>query len=323
MEKYHQIILSFVIGLLIPTTVMNIGLRLTPQETTVSTAETQSTEPSVVVQSSKIPVLLTDGQTIQMELSDYLVGVILAEMPTSFEPAAIQAQAVVARTYALKRQQDMRHPDGAVCTDFNCCQAYISQESYLDGQGYPEDISAARSAVESTRGMVLAYEDKLIEATYFHSSGGKTEDAVAVWGVDYPYLQSVDSPGEEEMEHYCQVEYFDKQTLESCLGVTLWGAPSSWLGWTTYTAGGGVDTMYIDGVKYTGTELRSLLKLNSTAFYIEAADDGICVTTFGKGHRVGMSQMGAQAMALRGCSYQEILSHYYPGTRIDKLEDVG
>ena len=323
MEKYHQILISFAIGLLIPMAVLNMGLRLITHKTTVPTEDISYTEPSESVQNNKIPVLLVDGQMVQMDLNDYLVGVILAEMPTSFELAALQAQAVVARTYALKRVQDLRHPGGAVCTDFGCCQAYISQESYLDGQGYAQDITAARSAVESTEGIVLSYDDQLIEATYFHSSGGKTEDAVAVWGVDYPYLQSVDSPGEEEMEHYSQEVYFDRLMLESCLGTTLQGISESWLGWTTYTIGGGVDTMYFGGIKYTGIELRSLLKLNSTIFYMEPVDDGIRVMAFGKGHRVGMSQMGAQAMALRGCSYQEILLHYYPGTRIDKLEDVG
>lgn len=323
MEKYHQILLSFVIGLLIPMTVLNVAVRLIPQETTVSTVETSPTQVTQPPQISKIPVLLDGGQTVEMEMNDYLVGVILAEMPTSFESAALQAQAVVARTYTLKRQQDLRHPEGAVCTDFNCCQAYISQETYLNGSGYPQDISAARAAVESTEDLVLTYDGQLIEATYFHSSGGKTEDAVAVWGVEYPYLQSVDSPGEEEMEHYCDQVYFDKQTLESLLGVTLQGTPDSWIGWKTYTVGGGVDTVYFGGTRYTGTQLRSLLNLNSTAFSMESEGNGIRITTLGKGHRVGMSQMGAQAMAMNGHTCQEILSHYYPGTRIDKTEDVG
>lgn len=323
MEKYHQILLSFVIGLLIPMSVLNIGLRLMSQEATVPTAESLSTDPTLPVKISKIPVLQDDGQTVQMELDDYLVGVILAEMPTSFEPAALQAQAVVARTYAQKRQQDLRHPEGAVCTYFGCCQAYISQESYLDGEGYPQDISLARAAVELTEGLVLTYDNQLIEATYFHSSGGRTEDAVAVWGVAYPYLQSVDSPGEEEMEHYYGQVYYDKRTLESLLGVTLRGTPDSWIGVKTYTVGGGVDTIYFAGKRYSGTQLRSLLKLNSTVFSMEAEDDGIRITTLGKGHRVGMSQMGAQAMAVKGNSWQEILLHYYPGTRIDKSEDVG
>lgn len=322
MEKYHKILLSFVIGLLIPMSVLNIGLRVTPRETTAPTAETSPTDSTAPAKISKIQVLLDSGQTVQMELNDYLVGVILAEMSTSFESAALQAQAVVARTYTLKRQQDLRHPEGAVCTDFGCCQAYISQENYLDGNGYPQDIEAARSAVETTEDLVVTYDNQVIEATYFHSSGGTTEDAVAVWGVDYPYLQSVDSPGEEEMEHYSQEVYYDRQTLESLLGVTLRGTPDSWIGWKTYTVGGGVDTMYFGGTKYTGTELRSLLKLNSTAFYMDAVEDGIRITALGKGHRVGMSQMGAQAMAMRGNSWQEILLHYYPGTRIDKLEDV-
>ena len=77
------------------------------------------------------------------------------------------------------------------------------------------------------------------------------------------------------------------------------------------------------GIQYSGTKLRSLLNLNSTAFSLEAEGEGLWITTLGKGHRVGMSQNGAQAMALQGSSWQDILIHYYPGTRIDKMEDVG
>ena len=257
-----------------------------------------------------------------MELEAYLIGVILAEMPTTFELAALEAQAVVARTYALKRYQEKRHADGAVCTDSACCQAYIAIADYLDGLGYAEDVAIARNAVQATTGMVLLYEDALAEATYFHSSGGRTEDAVAVWGAAYPYLQAIDSPGEEQMEHYSAQVFYDKSTLEQLVGLHLSNSPESWVGRITYTTGGGVDTIIFGGRAFTGIQLRKLLNLNSTAFTIQPETGGISITTLGKGHRVGMSQCGAQAMALKGSTYQQILCYYYPGTRIDKIEDV-
>jgi len=106
------------------------------------------------------------------------------------------------------------------------------------------------------------------------------------------------------------------------LGRELSGTPSSWLGKRTFTEGDGVQTMVIGGITYTGIHLRELLGLNSTAFLMTVEDDGITVETLGKGHRVGMSQYGAEAMAKKGSSYEEILMHYYKGTRIDKIENI-
>lgn len=321
--RYLQIAGAFIAGVIVPCLVLQIGARVVPS------GDSKQTEPStsVSVPQLQLPthIRVQDrlGQAGEMELEAYLVGVILAEMPTKYDMDALCAQAVVARTYALKRQQEQRHPGGAICTDPGCCQAYVSLTDYLDGLGYQEDIDRASQAVSTTSGEVLTYGGKLIEATYFSCSGGRTEDAVAVWGVDYPYLQAVESPGEENMENYRKEVYFTTQELEQALGRTLSGSPTTWLGWSTYTEGGGVDTIYIAGMPYTGLELRSLLKLNSTAFTVTPLEDGVLIKTAGKGHRVGMSQSGAQAMASRGSTYQAILAHYYPGAVIDKNGNMG
>ena len=324
-QKYWQIAAAFLVGLLVPCLVLQIGANSAaadPTETTRSTiAETE--EPTEAVPSpTRIQVLQSTGEAVQMELEEYLIGVILAEMPTSYELDALCAQAVVARTYALKRQGELRHSVNAVCTDAGCCQAYVSEEDYLNGLGYQQDIDRTREAVNRTKGMVLTYEGKLIEATYFSCSGGMTEDAVAVWGVAYPYLQAVVSPGEEDMKNYRKKVHFTKDALEIMLGQTLPDDPYRWFGTITRTTGGGVDTVEIAGKVYSGVQLRSLLRLNSTAFTVEVADEGVLITTSGKGHRVGMSQSGAQAMALRGYGFETILTYYYPGARIDKMENM-
>ncbi len=321
-EKYLQIVGAFLLGLLVPWLVLRVGGLMAHEETVTEPTVHTTTPGTDSAKPNRILVELPSGDTVEMELESYLVGVVLAEMPTSYAPAALQAQATVARTYALKRQQELRHPMGAICTDFKCCQAYVSNEDYLDGLGYQEDIDKTILAVEATAGQVLTYDGELIEATYFSCSGGRTEEAVAVWGVDYPYLQAVESPGEEAMENYSAQVHFSKEELEEKLGISLSGKPKSWLGWTTYTTGGGVDMMFFAGRKYSGVDLRKLLGLNSTAFSMKEEGEGILVTTSGKGHRVGMSQCGAQAMAEKGSSCGEILAHYYPGTRIDKLEDL-
>lgn len=319
-ETVLQIVAAILLGLMVPGAI--IRLTAGSPESTRREEATQPTAAEETAQSG-IWVLTADGTTQWMALQEYLIGVILAEMPTNYEHEALCAQAVAARTYALKRQQGVRHPMGAICTDPSCCQAYMEIAQYLDGHGYSEDVQLARAAVEDTADAVITYDGELIEATYYHCSGGRTEEAMVVWGVDYPYLQVVESPGEEGMEGYAQSVWYSAEELENLLDRKLPGEPKNWLGWTTYTTGGGVEHMLFAGIQYTGVELRRLLNLNSTVFTMAAEGDGLRINCLGKGHRVGMSQTGAQAMALNGNTWQQILAHYYPGTRIDKMEDVG
>ena len=140
-----------------------------------------------------------------------------------------------------------------------------------------------------------------------------------MWGTEFPYLQAVASPGEEKAAHYTDTVRFSAGAFQDALGVKLSGSPGSWFRDVTYTDGGGVDTIVIGGTGYRGTELRSLLGLRSTAFSISTTEDTVTITTRGYGHRVGMSQYGADAMAVTGSACPEILAHYYPGTTLTKL----
>jgi stage II sporulation protein D len=251
-----------------------------------------------------------------MDMDTYLVGVVLAEMPAYFEPEALKAQAVVARTYTRKAYTTGgKHGDGSICTQPACCQAYMTEESFLSLGGTQEDLQKIRQCVGTTAGMVLAYGGDLIEATYFSSSGGSTESALAVWGADYPYLQPVSSPEEIRMD----TRFYTPEEFQQRLGKTLPDSPDSWFGAVTYTEGGGVETMEICAESYTGIQLRQLLGLRSTDFEIHADSTGVTITTKGYGHRVGMGQYGAQTMAEAGCTWQEILLHYYPGATLVSL----
>lgn len=330
MEKaWKQFAVAILVGWVIPYLVISTAGRSTvqiPNEMTEAAVQTQAQtaarpEPEPAVY---IPVI-TDGSRVQtMELEEYIRGVVLAEMPASFEEDALKAQTVAARTYTLRRLTlGDKHDGGAVCTDSNCCQAYLSDADYLSDRGTQADIDKVTAAVAATAGEVLTYKGALIEATYFACSGGRTEDAAAVWGADIPYLQAVDSPGETKADHYNEVLHFTKAEFASLLDRTLYGSPESWLGKVTCTAGGGVDTMVIGGVTYTGTQLRRLLDLNSTLFTVTAEKDGVTVRTQGWGHRVGLSQYGADAMAVAGSTYEQILAYYYQGTEIDKISELG
>lgn len=262
-------------------------------------------------------LLLQDETVAELSWEDYLTGVLLCEMPGSFCMEAKKAQAVVARTYAMKLlESGYKHGAAIICSDPNCCQGYIAPDAYL--KSYPDAFSVeeARQAVKETEGVVITYDGALIDATYFSCSGGKTEDAVAVWGMDVPYLQAVLSPGEEKAAVFTDTVRFSADQFEAVLDRDLPGTPDSWFGPVSYTQGGGVDTIEIVQKLYTGTDLRMKLGLRSTAFSITAIGDSILITTKGFGHRVGMSQYGAQAMAETGADYVTILMHYYQGVEI-------
>ena len=319
MNKKH-ILMSFLCGMVLPMVFLAVAIHT--QETQPLTSEPVATtqpEPTQqnLQQEEKICVL-TDGETVKtMLLQEYLTGVVLSEMPADFHPEALKAQAVVARTYAMKRaEKTSKHTQAAVCADPACCQGYKSPEQYLANGGSQESVDKVTQAVQDTAGQVLTYQGELIDATYFSCSGGSTEAAVAVWGSDVPYLQAVESPGEEGAVHYTDqvtftAEEFSRKT--NCGGT---GDPQGWFGAVTYTDGGGVQTMELCGKTYEGTQLRRLLSLRSTVFSVSVAGQTITVTTKGFGHRVGMSQYGAEAMAQSGCIYEEILLHYYRGTQL-------
>ena len=325
---WKEILLAAFMGLVVPALLVSLVLGITragDREVTAPETSAGETTPVTIVETSglTIPVMNGDGEVVQEDLENYLVGVVLAEMPAAFESEALKAQAVVARTYALRRCETGNKHGGAVCRDPACCQAYKDPVEYVQNGGAQSNVDKIAQAVSATAGQVLTYEDKLIDATYFSCSGGTTEDALAVWGTDIPYLQSTSSPGEEEAAHFTDTEIFSPDDLALFLDLTPEGDPEDWFGQVTYTTGGGVDTMEICGHTYKGTELRTLLGLRSTDFTVNVTDEGIVFVTHGYGHRVGMSQYGADAMAVAGSTYDEILAHYYQGTILTAYQPSG
>ena len=320
--------IALVMGMLLPAVLLAavVSLSSAKEEATRETlplVEPVSEAPAAQAPAESQPppamidVLMQNGDVVSMRLNDYLTSVVLAEMPVSFETEALKAQSVVARTYAIRAAEGAsKHPDAAVCTNSSCCQGYMDAESFLAEGGKEKDVQRIRDLVDSTDRLVLTYEGKLIEATYFSCSGGTTEDAVAVWGTEVPYLQSVVSPGEEHAAHYSDAVTFSAGEFAKKLGMELTGDPLEWFGETVRTDGGGVATMEIGGKKFSGTQLRQLLGLRSTAFTVHVDGDTITITTRGYGHRVGMSQYGADAMAATGSTYEQILTYYYQGTEL-------
>ena len=318
-----DVMISIFMGLILPGMMLNFAVALMEQAGKRNAAEMVVLPPETTVPESvslTARVRNSDGITGEMDMDTYLVGVVLAEMPAYFEPEALKAQAVVARTYTRKAYTTGgKHGDGSICTQPACCQAYIAESDYLTQGGTQENLERVRSCVLATSGQVLTYEGELIEATYFSSSGGITEDAVAVWGTDFPYLRSVSSPGEEKATYHTDSVTFTRQQLESALEVTLTGNSDSWFQGFLFTRGAGVASVTVGGETFTGIDLRQKLGLKSTCFSVTPGVDSVTITTQGYGHRVGMSQYGADAMALSGSGYADILAHYYPGTSLERL----
>ena len=269
-------------------------------------------------------VRLKQGDEVRtISMREYLTGVVLSEMPMSFEPEALRAQAIASRTYALYCR---RHTDADVCNDGACCQCREDEASLRQrfGTDYDTMREKARQAVDSTDGTVLTYRGALIDATYFACSGGMTEDACEVWGSEAPYLRAVASPGEENARnYYSRAEFrpaeFAKIVTELEPEAVLEDDPAGWAGKAVRTDGDGVRTMEIGGARLTGTQLRTAFGLKSTNFNLHWDGTCFCFDVYGAGHRVGLSQCGAQAMALAGATAEQILTTYYTGVEISHI----
>ena len=315
-KKHNELLVVILLVLIYPAMLASLIIRYdAPMGIQEALQESGSRETDAMT-AVCINVVTADDGICEMLLDDYLTGVLLAEMPLSFDSEALKAQAVVARTYTLRRRLlGGKHVGASVCVDSNCCQGYMTPESFYASGGSDALFAKAQKAVEDTAGRVLVYNDQLIDATYFSCSGGMTEDAVAVWGADIPYLQAQPSPGEEDAQHYMDTITYSKEEFFRLLQIEN-TATSNQISNIVYTAGGGVDTIEICGKEFKGTQMRQLLGLRSTAFVISIVAGRVTITTKGFGHRVGMSQYGADAMARQGKTYEEILLYYYQGTEI-------
>ena len=266
-----------------------------------------------------------DGDTVtEMSFSDYLQGVLRAEMPASFAQDALCAQAVAARTYTYyKMQNGGNHGDTAdICTDHTCCQAFLGKDRAADNWGKNAERYEAKieNAVSATDGQVMLYGGAPILAVFHSSSAGETWNSGEVWAQDLPYLQSVSSPeGEGVPNYYSTVELTEAEFREKFLAARpeadLSGPASGWIR-DPVMDGVHVESVTIGGVSVSGPSVRSIFGLRSASFTAEAGDGKITFYVTGYGHGVGLSQYGANAMAEAGSTWREILEHYYTGVTI-------
>lgn len=313
--------------LLIPTFIFFISSPFRADHTTPNTSTvTRITPPDYV------NVYITKNKAVeQIKFEDYIKGVVAGEMPSSFETEALKAQAVAARTYSLSKILrsgesgfPIAHPSAPICDDVHC-QVYISEDSLraMKGDAFMSDgYKKICRAVDETSGILMYYDGELVSQALFHSSsGGKTENSEDVFASTVPYLRSVSSPYEDGSTHRSDTVTFSLTDMASKLNGLY---TDRFTGNFTArdikikarTDGGRVEQILIGNASYSGREIREALSLSSANFSFNADSDYITFTTTGYGHGVGMSQYGANGMALRGFTYDEILKHYYTGVTI-------
>lgn len=188
-----------------------------PQETLLLVVEAPSAKETITV--------LRDGDAQEEDFETYLTQVVLSEMPADFATEALKAQAVAARTFARRQMAGGKHADADVCSQSACCQACLSADALQERYGAAFDAAwdKASNAVQQTQDEVLTYGGALIDAVYFSCSGGSTEAAAAVWGTDVPYLQAVDSPGEQDAAPYASTVTCSPAEFAETLGLAADG----------------------------------------------------------------------------------------------------
>jgi stage II sporulation protein D len=264
-----------------------------------------------------------DGDLTKMPMEEYLVGVIAAEMPASYELEALKAQAVAARTYTKYKKEHggcSAHTGADICCDSAHCQAYITAEEMAKNWGSDSSMYIQKivTAVNETSGEMIYYDGEEIQVFFHASSGGRTENSENVYPEALPYLVSVESEGEESSSHYygeikVSKNNFIKKMKAFSPSISFDG--HALIGNVTRFKSGRVQSIEVGSETFTGREIRSVFDLNSTNFTIKEGDE-ITFSTIGFGHGVGMSQTGANAMAKKGADYLEILTHYFTGVTI-------
>lgn len=272
------------------------------------------------------------GEIEELPLDTYVKGVVAAEMPADYEEEALKAQAVVARTYTIYTiiHNNNKHENADLCDNSNCCQAWISKDDRLSK--WEEDkrdqyLKKIEEAVDSTNGKIITYNGEVIDAFFHSNSGGVTETPVNVWGgTNYPYLQSVQTAGEEGYKQYSSEvkltkDEFINKIKETHPNLNIDFNDEHSIEIIEYTESNRVKTIKIGNINLSGVEIRKILGLKSTKFEVKVDNDNVIFTVTGYGHGVGMSQTGADSMAKQNSSYEDIIHHFYTNVEIIDYHD--
>lgn len=271
------------------------------------------------------------GEVEEVNLDEYLYHVVSAEMPADFELEALKAQAVVARTYTIYKILNKKHENADICDDSTCCQAWVSKEDRLarwEEEKKESNWQKIEQCVNETKGKIITYKNEPINAFFHANSGGTTELPVNVWGgSDLPYLQVVETAGEEGYTQYAsEIELSNEELIgklkEKYEDIQIDFANLEDIKILEHTDSNRVKTIKFGNHNLSGVETRSLFGLRSTNFEIIKEAEKIKFTVKGYGHGVGMSQTGADNMAKQGNNYEQIIQHFYVGVEIKEINSL-
>lgn len=303
------------------------GGKLGEELTKASAKEKQATTTVNSDTAIDVAVFRSSKKVIEkVPLENYLVGVVAAEMPAEFKGEALKAQALAARTYIVNRlisKDTMGVPEGAQVTDTQINQVYMNDDEMRRdwGKDYSWKKEKVLEAVRATSGQILTYDGKPIDALFFSTGNGYTENSEDYWAGNFPYLRSVSSPWDKKSPKFSNQKVLTVQAFEAKLGVKI-GSGSTIGKIVARTAGKRVGKVDFNGKVLSGKDIREKLDLKSSDFAWERKGDTIVITTKGFGHGVGMSQYGANGMAEEGSDYKEIVKHYYQGVEITSAESM-
>lgn len=257
-------------------------------------------------------------EILNVPLEEYVLGVVAGEMPASFNIEALKSQAVASRTYVLKKSENTKNDYDVLDNSTN--QVYIDYDQMKEKwqANYEANLKKVKQAVEDTKGEVILYNNNLIDAMFFSTSNGYTENSGDVFSSSLPYLVSVDSswdknesPVFSSTKEVSKIEFLFNLGLESSDDVDISNIKK--------TETGRVKSLTINGKDFSADKIRSIFNLKSTSFTIKITNDKVVFNVNGYGHGVGMSQYGANGMAKQGYNYKQILNHYYKNCEIKKI----
>lgn len=327
-----NLLLLFLVVLCIPLTAFLVPSSATGENGDSSLSTTNESSANTSTETFKL-LRTSTGEVLELSASDYIKGVVSAEIPMDYEIEAIKAQAVAAHTYAIRMKEantgtdaDLKGADFS--DDPSKYQAYLSREEFNEmyGDQAEEYWQKCSDAVDAVIGKVMLYEDEPIAAAFHSTSSGKTESAEVVWGSNYAYLVPVDSTYDQNAPSYLSEKKLTFQEISDALkqsypDIVLDGDKAALFQIQSTSESGTVTEVRVGNLTLSGVQIRTALGLSSANFTVQykAEDDSYTFTTRGLGHGVGMSQYGANQMAAEGKHYEEILSHYYTGITLSDL----
>lgn len=269
------------------------------------------------------------GEIEEIDLDEYLVNVVSAEMPVDYEEEALKAQATVARTYTLYQiENGHKHENSDICDSSSCCQAWISKEKRFTAwkENQEQKWEKIKNAVYSTAGEIITYQGKAIDAFFHANSGGTTEIPINVWGgSNFPYLQVVETSGEDNYSQYYSEKEYTRTELSQKMKENYNDFIINWeeenpIEIVEYTESSRIRTIKIGNKNISGVEARKIFELKSSNFTIEIEGEKIKFKVVGYGHGVGLSQTGSNTLAKEGKSYKEIIEHFYKDIEIKNIK---